>query len=718
MVIAGTFLEAQTESHAYASFYLYQHPIFVLLLWMLFINILFASLRRWPFKIRHVPFLITHLGLLMILGGALTKAYFGIQGFLPLVEGSANQNIHTSHSQSLYCLMRNGTENCYSLNDLKKGIYLNDVHLKLAGYLPNVKQIRATWLKNETFTFKDMHPIPILRWQGGATYPFRDKWRNWSVGAYQIENLEKFVKETLTETAIFHVVDRRTGEKVLSYPLGKVIQEGCLLGNRRVAVDCRQNIDVDEGALEAVLNIHVDPDDIHFEYPLIGDRSLICLNQDTEFLGQFPLEWRIERVPFISFIKQADGETFLLAHGPLGEIYFNSCEAEGFSSVYCYDHGFMGYSVQTEIPFDDEIHFPCQDFKAFEQIITEASSRNDLLAPPFEILRRAALASGKNFAEINSAFFSLWYNNYGWLIPDGVPLTRDLEQVLSDINWNVEGLFIEDHLENICTLFDQLDVLLEQGETLKNLISFVDGNFSPFELLDALTKKVFEGPVLTEAHQTIAHSNVRKLSAFFRLYGISPHEFVTIKREPSKTLLETPLAYVFKALAPSKQLEKNTPLATIQVQKEGKTYYVSLPYDHTGTGMRWPLISGLISARFQPERLTLPYSIRLRQAREKHYPNSGQVQSYEADIYIKDTRTGASSEATLSMNHVYESSDGYRFYLSHLQPSNGTNSAKSVIIVNRDPGKYILTYPGGIITAVGMILLAFQLTRRKRSPKS
>jgi len=92
-VIAGTFLEALSESHLYASIYTYNHPFFIFLLWMFFVNILFSALRRWPFEIKHIPFLITHCGLLMIIGGTLIKGYFGTQGSMGIVEGSGSHKL-------------------------------------------------------------------------------------------------------------------------------------------------------------------------------------------------------------------------------------------------------------------------------------------------------------------------------------------------------------------------------------------------------------------------------------------------------------------------------------------------------------------------------------------------------------------------------------------------------------------------------------------------
>ena len=72
-VMAGTFFEAVTQSHRFAASWTYESSFFYLLLWGFFINILISALRRWPFKLSHIPFLITHLGLLMILAGVMVK---------------------------------------------------------------------------------------------------------------------------------------------------------------------------------------------------------------------------------------------------------------------------------------------------------------------------------------------------------------------------------------------------------------------------------------------------------------------------------------------------------------------------------------------------------------------------------------------------------------------------------------------------------------------
>src|SRR5262249_600463 len=92
-VITGTVLEGLSSSHLYAAQWTYSHPLFSILLTLFFINILFSALRRWPFRLRHIPFLITHLGLLMVIGGTIIKQRLGVQGNMHLIEGSGSQKI-------------------------------------------------------------------------------------------------------------------------------------------------------------------------------------------------------------------------------------------------------------------------------------------------------------------------------------------------------------------------------------------------------------------------------------------------------------------------------------------------------------------------------------------------------------------------------------------------------------------------------------------------
>lgn len=139
---------------------------------------------------------------------------------------------------------------------------------------------------------------------------------------------------------------------------------------------------------------------------------------------------------------------------------------------------------------------------------------------------------------------------------------------------------------------------------------------------------------------------------------------------------------------------------------------VALAYDPTGGGLQWPVKGGTTLARFEPESVEIPQHIRLLRAHKEFYPGTSQVQSYTAAILATDLDRKTTTPFTLEMNRVYESYDGYRFYLSNLIGEEGER--KSVqLTVNYDPVRYSVTYPGALILAIGMILLF--LPKKKRS---
>ena len=58
------------------------------LLGLLAINIAAAALTRWPWKKRHIGFVITHLGLILLLGGCSAAFHYGAEGMMELHVGN------------------------------------------------------------------------------------------------------------------------------------------------------------------------------------------------------------------------------------------------------------------------------------------------------------------------------------------------------------------------------------------------------------------------------------------------------------------------------------------------------------------------------------------------------------------------------------------------------------------------------------------------------
>lgn len=169
-VIIGTILESKSDSHLYAANSIYAHPLFFLLLGAFFINILFAALRRWPFKRRHTPFLITHLGLLMVIGGTIAKNWFGTQGAMTVVEGSASQTLFFPQTYALN-IEKRGTppqKSSYSFPLTRTLIQSREpfpeLQFAILGNLPDVKESLESWIKGPYAYIAGQPPFPVQNW--------------------------------------------------------------------------------------------------------------------------------------------------------------------------------------------------------------------------------------------------------------------------------------------------------------------------------------------------------------------------------------------------------------------------------------------------------------------------------------------------------------------------------------------------------------------------
>ncbi len=88
----ATFFESEHGTDAVQQ-YVYKTLWFDLFLYLLGINVTLSALSRFPWKKHHVGFLITHLGILIILIGALITRQFGIEGQIMLQEGEETDEI-------------------------------------------------------------------------------------------------------------------------------------------------------------------------------------------------------------------------------------------------------------------------------------------------------------------------------------------------------------------------------------------------------------------------------------------------------------------------------------------------------------------------------------------------------------------------------------------------------------------------------------------------
>lgn len=91
----ATIFEAKVDA-GFARYMVYDRGWFEFLLLLLGVNLAAAALSRWPWKRRHVGFLVTHFGLIVVLAGSAVGRYFGWEGQLVLMEGETGSEVRTS----------------------------------------------------------------------------------------------------------------------------------------------------------------------------------------------------------------------------------------------------------------------------------------------------------------------------------------------------------------------------------------------------------------------------------------------------------------------------------------------------------------------------------------------------------------------------------------------------------------------------------------------
>src|SRR6185437_345324 len=93
----ATFVESGYDSHT-ASYFIYRSWWFEGLLALLGVNILAVALSRWPWKRRHIPFLLAHAGILLMLFGSLLTQKIGLDGSMTISEGETNSVVDLDHA--------------------------------------------------------------------------------------------------------------------------------------------------------------------------------------------------------------------------------------------------------------------------------------------------------------------------------------------------------------------------------------------------------------------------------------------------------------------------------------------------------------------------------------------------------------------------------------------------------------------------------------------
>lgn len=634
VVIIGTILESHTESHLYASSFTYSHFFFNALLWGFFVNILISALRRYPFKFRHLPFLITHLGLLMILGGQLIKHRYGLQGVMKVIEGSGSNRVLIPDTFALQIEETNGRIGYLELS--------KNHAFKIADFHPHSKEIKKAWIKDQFAYIFGLNPIPVTT---SATTPTLFKDSNgviWHVYAIKTDQ----VKETAENVYLKHLKVNSNAKSELFF---NYTEEG-------------------------------------FKNPCLLCQETIALQGPTALLNASKID--ISNQPTLLLIDDLNQNVHFFAYDQFGHV-FSQKFTEDLPSVIAYNDGFAGYGTQFSLPAYFHINRTNKIEKRSARFLKELSQVPvEDLSIPLQIFSKAAEAIQGDFTTLFLEFLQNEAN-----------LSPKLQQLFTHIELPEKALYW------MSTLISQSEGKLLNYLKEKNwpLLHLFEGVESEEEALHLLLKQML---AISDQLPDVGEIDPADLPHYYSIYlkahGIDWNTILAHMEDDathSPLTLEGPLHFSYEPLPPLQKLEDNVPMLTLLLPNSQK---ITLPYERDGDGLKHPIFNGNARLRFQPVVKNIPFRVRLREARTIYNPNSSSPHSYEADLYISDKEEQI--EKTISMNNVYETVTGYRFYLSHIAQKEG-DIRKVHLAVNYDPAKYLLTYPGGILITLGVIWL-------------
>ncbi len=89
----GTFVESKFSDANTAKKLVYDTIWMYSIMGLLSINLIAVMVDRWPWKRRHAPFVLAHIGILFLLGGSVLTLRYGIDGSMPVKIGDSSRTV-------------------------------------------------------------------------------------------------------------------------------------------------------------------------------------------------------------------------------------------------------------------------------------------------------------------------------------------------------------------------------------------------------------------------------------------------------------------------------------------------------------------------------------------------------------------------------------------------------------------------------------------------
>ena len=148
----GTFYESAWGRKA-AQEVIYQSIFMTFLIALLALNIIAVMIDRYPWKKKHIAFLMAHFGILFVIAGALMTRFYGVDGHLRLKIGEGGARLMTS--SVLFAV--------YSSFDGKNLTELYKKRLKFFRNPPTSKKPLKVKLGSELLKVSDFYPSALGR---------------------------------------------------------------------------------------------------------------------------------------------------------------------------------------------------------------------------------------------------------------------------------------------------------------------------------------------------------------------------------------------------------------------------------------------------------------------------------------------------------------------------------------------------------------------------
>ncbi len=156
--VAGTILESRFNAE-YAGLKIYKTWWFLIVLGLLWINILFAALSRLPWKKRHVGFLVTHLGMLMLLFGSVLTMIWGIDGSMQIYENSESNLVFLQNNVIETNGVKTPIKRYLEKLDLKDTVIGGSRDFSLSTYIPFAEVPEKNFDRGLNLNFKIKSPF-------------------------------------------------------------------------------------------------------------------------------------------------------------------------------------------------------------------------------------------------------------------------------------------------------------------------------------------------------------------------------------------------------------------------------------------------------------------------------------------------------------------------------------------------------------------------------